>query len=696
MGKIQIRINTRQRNIIYAILNSDGHMTMKEIGEKTGFSVRVIRYNMPTVIAWLKNEDVETEARPGHGYEFSFTRTGAMRLLGTLDAGADHALSLTREQRLRIELLDLLIAEKPVSFQYLAENEGISRSTVVMDTAQLEEWLRRFNLSLIKTPNRGTYVVGSELFRRCALIELIRKEIGMMRYYAVWMDHVRRLSENRSIPRAIADYLVTLDLGQCYPYINFIEKGMGLRLALYSRVEIIFYLAITIQYLQVRQQGKIKRSRFDHSHYAVEKGNETKIADALLNRISREFNVDVAEWEKNYLAVMLLLSKWDNEDVYISSKDEYTGEKAYNISHDALYCADMITAACANQLHPLLQTDEELVMNLARHFHTVFNQISYGYPIINDNLSLILREYPEIFRSVNSEISVIEDQINHKIPPEEIGYIVMYMVSALNKLQTEKHFRIPVAILGDGIRTKTIFLKDRLQLFFPSLEVIAVANGLPEDEQALDHCKLILSLIPGVKSVHPVIEVSPFLTQNEIRVVQNWIIDYEESNRASLLTPTRMPDLIDLLHPENIIIGAKASGWEDVIRLASKPLEDQKLIRPSFCDAMIRLTEEYGPYTTLAPGVVLLNARPNDGVNRLCMSMLTLDHPVDFGASLNISVAFVLGASDNHSHLNALFQLSKVCEQPEFLQSLKKCTRSSEILRAIWLYSSDISLPKLM
>lgn len=696
MTKIYIRINSRQMNILYVILQSNGHMTMKEIAEKTGYSVRVIRYNMPTVISWLKNEGVITEARQGHGFEFDFNRMTAKKLTDMLDADSEHVLSLTRGQRLRIELLELLIAERNISFQFLAENDGMSRSTVVLDMAQIESNLAQFNLKLVKSPNRGTYVEGSELFRRCAIINIIRNELGLVKYYGVWMDRQYALGGDQSIPAQLNDFIGTLNIRQCFQYIDLIEKGMGMRLALFSRVDIIFYLAILMKYLQDRMQGKPENSHFHHSEFDVEPGLETEIAGALISRVCRDLGIEAVEWEKNNLAVMLLLSKWNDEDLILINDDEYTGEHSYNISQDALTCADMITAACANQIHPLLQMDEELIMNLARHFHTIFNQINFGYPIFNENLPLIIREYPEIFRSVNSEISIIEDQIRHKIPPEEIGYIVMYMVSAMNKIQTEKRFRIPVLLISDGVRTKNIFLKDRLQLFFPTLEVTAVSNGIPEDDSIFDRIQLVLSLIPGVTTPKPVIDVSAFLTQNEIRTVQNWIIDYEERSRSQLMNPRRMPDLIDLLHPENIILNAKASSWEDVIRQASRPLEEQRLITPSFCNAIIRITEEYGPYTMLAPGVALLNARPNDGVNRLCMSMLILDRPVDFGVSSNVSIAFVLGASDNHSHLNALFQLSKICEQDAFIANLKKCTRSSEVLRAIWLYSSDISLTELM
>ena len=689
MRKIQILINNRQRNILKAVLRSGGTVTMKEISEKTGYSIRVVRYNMPTVQIWLRNEGIEMSARPGHGFIFDCKTEEITLLLNKLEENSDSPLSLTKKQRLRVELLSLLTTPKPVSFQAMAESEGISRSTIVTDVSQIEEWLNRFNMRLIKTPNRGTYAEGSELFRRCAVVDLVRMEIGLVAYYGIWLRrHIP--DENRaSLPGSFRAMLERLDLDTCRGYVEKIEADMGLRLALYSRIEVLLYLAITLENLK---EPADRNTMFHLTPFEVPDGPERRTAEALFETIRQDTGFTIEPYEQNFLTIILLFSKWDNEDIILDPMDEYTGERTYNISHEALNCSDMLTAACANRIHPLLQTDEELIMNLARHFHTVFNQIHYGYPIINENLPGIIREYPEIFRTVNSEISIIEDQIGNRIPPEEIGYIVMYIVSALNKLQTEKHFRIWTVILGDGIRTKTVFLKNRLQLFFPTIEVIAVINGVPEDDRIFEKADLILSLIPDVQAPKPVIEVSPFLTPDEIRKVQNRIIEHEEKGRQSLLTPGRMPNLMDLLLIEHILIRKSASDWREVIRMAAEPLEEEKLIKPSFCDAMIRLTEEYGPYTTLAPGVALLNARPNDGVSKLCMSLIILERPVDFGVTENISAAFVLGAADNHSHLNALYQLSKICEQKDFISSLKACRRPSEVLRLVWRCSTGISL----
>ncbi len=695
MSKIQFSINTRQRSIIHAILESDSHLTLKEIAEKTQLSVRIVRYNMDTILAWFRNEGIEIDARPGYGYSFFMLDEKRQKLLDNLQSEADQPISLTRKQRHRLALLELLIADKPLSFQFLAANGGISRSTVVTDTANMQGWLEKYKLTLVKTPNKGTYIEGAEFMRRNAMIDLTREEIGLVKFYALWIQNSIDQVLDRSLPNMIEDFLKSLPLTECHKYVRQIEKEMGLQLSIFSRAAVLLYLAISIRSLQTRFSAEKRKNTFTKEIIDVEPCIELDIAKHVTQEIESDFSIRMDTYEVNCLAACLLFGKWDNEEELLDGSNVYTGERCYNISHNAIFCADMITAACASQLHPLLQTDEELVMNLARHFHTIFNQLKYEYPIINEDLPAVLRDYPEIFRIVNSEVSVIEDQINQKLPPEEIGYISMYMIAALNKLQTIREFKITVIILGDGIRTKSIFLKDRLQLMFPTLEVISLVNGYPEDESILEKADLILSLIPGVFLKTPVIEVTPSLSQNEIRTIQNWIIEYEEQNRHKLLSPTKKPDLIDLLLPENIILNAEANTWQDVIRLAAGPLEEKNLIKPEFCNAMIRITEEYGAYTLLAPGVVLLNARPNDGVNKLCMSMLTLEHPVDFGEESNISIAFVLGASDNHTHLNALYQLSQICNNTEFITSLQKCSRTSEVIREIWRNAANYNLSKI-
>lgn len=695
MSKIQFSINTRQRSIIHAILESDSHLTLKEIAEKTQLSVRIVRYNMDTILAWFRNEGIEIDARPGYGYSFFMLDEKRQKLLDNLQSEADQPISLTRKQRHRLALLELLIADKPLSFQFLAANGGISRSTVVTDTANMQGWLEKYKLTLVKTPNKGTYIEGAEFMRRNAMIDLTREEIGLVKFYALWIQNSIDQVLDRSLPNMIEDFLKSLPLTECHKYVRQIEKEMGLQLSIFSRAAVLLYLAISIRSLQTRHSVEKRKNTFTKEIIDVEPCIELDIAKHVTQEIESDFSIRMDTYEVNCLAACLLFGKWDNEEELLDGSNVYTGERCYNISHNAIFCADMITAACASQLHPLLQTDEELVMNLARHFHTIFNQLKYEYPIINEDLPAVLRDYPEIFRIVNSEVSVIEDQINQKLPPEEIGYISMYMIAALNKLQTIREFKITVIILGDGIRTKSIFLKDRLQLMFPTLEVISLVNGYPEDESILEKADLILSLIPGVFLKTPVIEVTPSLSQNEIRTIQNWIIEYEEQNRHKLLSPTKKPDLIDLLLPENIILNAEANTWQDVIRLAAGPLEEKNLIKPEFCNAMIRITEEYGAYTLLAPGVVLLNARPNDGVNKLCMSMLTLEHPVDFGEESNISIAFVLGASDNHTHLNALYQLSQICNNTEFITSLQKCSRTSEVIREIWRNAANYNLSKI-
>ncbi len=81
------------------------------------------------------------------------------------------------------------------------------------------------------------------------------------------------------------------------------------------------------------------------------------------------------------------------------------------------------------------------------------------------------------------------------------------------------------------------------------------------------------------------------------------------------------------------------------------------------------------------PGVVLLHARPDEGVNCLSMSLITLKNPVAFGTPGKdpVYIAIVLGAVNNNSHLNALFELNALMQKPLILDSLRNASSTFQI-----------------
>ena len=312
-------------------------------------------------------------------------------------------------------------------------------------------------------------------------------------------------------------------------------------------------------------------------------------------------------------------------------------------------------------------------MNLARHLQSVLQLLRCGLPVINDHMYMAISRYPEVSRSVKSKISLLEDFTRSKFPNEEIALITMYMVSSLDMIQAANSTAVSVTIVGDGLRTETIFLQNRVKLVFPAVKVARILNGFPETVEPLGDNELILSLLPGNNGNDHVINVSPFLLPDEIRLIQQWIENYENKNLQHILTPVYKPNLIDILKPEHIRIAHKPIGnWQNVVKAACEPLELDRSIRRSYTQSIIDITEKYGPYSMIAPGVILLHAQPGDGAEHLSLSMLLLRKEVSFGFPINIDIALVISMPYNYSHLNALYQLNVLFKNEDFLATILK------------------------
>jgi ascorbate PTS system EIIA or EIIAB component len=104
----------------------------------------------------------------------------------------------------------------------------------------------------------------------------------------------------------------------------------------------------------------------------------------------------------------------------------------------------------------------------------------------------------------------------------------------------------------------------------------------------------------------------------------------------------------------------QASDWRAAVEQSGGLLADVGAVEPRYVEAMKATLLEYGPYAVIAPGIALPHARPEHGVNRPALSLVTLADPVEFGHSANdpVDVVIAFGAVDKETHLGALQQLA--------------------------------------
>jgi mannitol/fructose-specific phosphotransferase system IIA component (Ntr-type) len=140
-----------------------------------------------------------------------------------------------------------------------------------------------------------------------------------------------------------------------------------------------------------------------------------------------------------------------------------------------------------------------------------------------------------------------------------------------------------------------------------------------------------------------------------------------------------------MLTAETVRARVRVGSWQEAVHEATRLLVDAAAIEPRYGEAMAGVLRDMGPYAVIAPGIVLLHARPEDGVRRPCLAVLSLMEPVAFGHSVNDPVDLVVafGAVDKEAHLDALQQLAELLSDPAALAVIRGADTDGVLLNAL-------------
>ncbi|MBU5455062.1 PTS sugar transporter subunit IIA [Caproiciproducens sp. MSJ-32] len=147
--------------------------------------------------------------------------------------------------------------------------------------------------------------------------------------------------------------------------------------------------------------------------------------------------------------------------------------------------------------------------------------------------------------------------------------------------------------------------------------------------------------------------------------------------------------LIDILREELIKLNVKCNDWKEAIEEGAYLLEKEGIVNKNYKEAIINNFYELGPYMVIAPGIVLSHARPEAGVNKNGISILTLESPIEFGSELNdpVKLIITLAAKDNTSHLSSLSKLMEILMNSDDLNSIINAKTVQEVVKIIEKYS---------
>lgn len=149
--------------------------------------------------------------------------------------------------------------------------------------------------------------------------------------------------------------------------------------------------------------------------------------------------------------------------------------------------------------------------------------------------------------------------------------------------------------------------------------------------------------------------------------------------------------LTEFLTEKTVRARVKLRSWEEAVECVGRLLVNAGVVEERYIDAMKRVIYEFGPYAVIAPGIVLLHARPEDGVLKPCLGLITLATPVKFGHKENdpVDIVFALGAVDKKAHISALAVLAEMLMDQGVVSQLCAASDDQALLDVIRSWNSN-------
>lgn len=692
-------MNKRLYDILFYIYENPQNISTKFLAEKLGISERTLNSDIDTLNGILFENDLGAiESRNGY-INYCGNSVDIKEYLDGLDF---YQYTLTKEERVIIEVLLLLFVQEKITLADMADIMQVSRSSVIGDQNALEKILMENGLTLYSKPNYGIQIKGLESNIRKLYIKLLIQERILVQMFL-----------NQELPKEIMGEQFEL-LGKydktLQTLINEGESISNLTLTGYSNWILKEYLKFSIY--RMKKGFYVDNSSFFNTFNSY----NSSLIDNLYPMVMDYFELKESLPEKCLLKYLAQYFRYSHDSLEVSIE---------NILETQTIVRKFIESVSIDLNLPIYK-DYELFEKLSSHLDRIFGRKRKKF-ILYPEVEKVVNENLHIKEVVSNNISILEDHFNIDMTEAEIAYIVIYICASMERLKKQSFDANIIIVCNSGFGTSQLLKYKLEEHFLFNIKKIVPAHKLIKNEGLLKDTDFIISTV-DLDIDFPYVKINPLLTERDIININSMLLKLESLslgtngkdryNQRILLDKMkalcqpyaglfeRIKPIIDdyfnnktdsiylhsLLTEDFIQLDVEADDWKDSIEKAAQVLLDKSYITEDYIHAMIENYNKNGPYFVIAPNFALPHASIEAGSKKLGMSLIRLKEPVKFNADNLDPVKFVcvISAVDNKRHSKAVFNLINLLKIDEFRCQMDKAASPREMADIIERYEKTL------
>ena len=535
-------IETRLKQIFdYLTLDYDYH-TSKEIGEVMELSSKTIRKEINSLNSVIKDKGAIIESKPGKGFIFKIKSKDKFKKFLKNDwykyayyQEEDGDKNLRYENILRM----FLFSNSYIKQFELAEIFHVSESQINKDLPYIRQILENYNLDLISKPYYGMKVEGSEKNIRLA----IKNEIGED-------PLLFEGDENRELFNKIQKIIDEMDFGEDYymPYVTF------------KNLVIHIYIAI----LRIKQKKFINLSQ--EFEKKVTSYKEYKIATNIVDKLEEKLEIKIPKDELVYITTHLIAKNTIRDQEKISTEILALSQKII----DEIYRVSKYD----------FRANIDFFFSLAIHLGPLINRIKYGFNMKNPILDDIKEnKIPYLLATIGA--NVINEKYQTKLSEDEIGYIALHIMAAMNS--NTINTKNILIICGSGNSSAQIMKAQLNRQFKDNINEIRTTDLRSLDKINMKNYDLIISSVK-LDNVYdlPIVYVDIIFSKVDL---DNIKIAFED---------TRLGKIYDIFANSVFVKTDRFRNKLEVLKFIAETIEDKSNIKKEKGLNQLKKREEMG------------------------------------------------------------------------------------------------------
>ena len=719
--------NKRLAALLKYLVDQEEPVSIRALSEILTVSRRTIRYDLDEIEDFLNNTEFELKRKPNYGIFLEGANKKADELYNKFDNFYSSRHFRSAEKRQYIILYRLFQKKEPILIKELADFLELSNTTVSRDLNNVEKWLEKQDLELVRRRNYGVEISGDEMNIRRAMKALINQtyENGEM------IDLLNEINEREGysgrlehgFSSQIENLIGEKRLKKLEKIIREAEKKLKLKFADAAYAALVFHIAFAVSRLKSNKDITIEEKRL----LKLKEKEEYKISEQIAAILEEKFEIEIPEDEIGYITLHLLGARMREQDLNTEDK---------NLNKLEILVKQIIELV-GDYFELDLSHDQKLFNGLLIHLKAALNRLLFNLGIENPLLDDIKSRYGDIFTAVEKAARMIQNEYYVEISEEEIAYLTIHFGAALERLNYPlKRTAEVVVVCSSGVGT-TNLLEVRLKNEFKGINIVDSLSTfeVQDDTDKLDGIDFIISTIPFKFDKKDVITVKPFLDEDDIDKIKNYLkskqIGYgifsekkktPKNDRAGDITKLISPYISDekkeevnkliksylqennsaeeninnadnyhsdkgifnFLAKDLIKVHNEKFSWKKALQLSGEILVEKDFIENRYVEKMIEIVEDKGPYIAVAPNICLAHAGLEDGVKKASISLAVFKDGFEIKHDFDpINFVFVLAPEDRKSHLPALTDIMKIANNQELLKKLLNSNSNTEIYQLI-------------